>query len=83
MRLGGTTGWQKEQGIVIFSTEKSRQASILSRIFCTPAFQRVEFVSNRMLYIDMIGRWCNIFVLNGQASSEEKFHDFKDSFMRN
>ena len=40
---------------------------------------RVEFVSNRMPYIVLRGRWCNIIVLNVHAPSEEKSDDSKDS----
>jgi hypothetical protein len=31
------------------------------------AVERVEFVSNRMSYIVLRGRWCNIIVLNVHA----------------
>ena len=47
------------------------------------AVRRVEFVSDRMSYIVLRGRWCNIIVLNVHAPSEEKSDDSKDSFMRN
>ena len=42
------------------------------------AVKRVQFVSNRVSYIVLRGRWCNI--LNVHASSEEKSDDSKDSF---
>ena len=45
------------------------------------AFKRVEFVSDRMSYIVLGGRWCNIVVLNVHAPSEEKSDDSEDSFM--
>jgi hypothetical protein len=38
----------------------------------------VEFVSARMSYIVLRGRWCNI-VLNAHAPTEEKGDDSKDS----
>ena len=45
------------------------------------AVKSVEFVVNdRMSYIVLRGRWCNIFVLNAHASSEEKSDNSKDSF---
>ena len=44
------------------------------------AVKRVEFVSDRMSYIVLRGRWCNIIVLNVHAPSEEKSDDSKDSF---
>jgi hypothetical protein len=43
------------------------------------AIKRVEFGSERMSYIVLRGRWCNI-VLNGHAPTEEKGDDLKDSF---
>jgi exonuclease III len=42
--------------------------------------KRVEFVSDRMSYIVLRGRWCNIFVLNVHAPTEEKSDDSKYSF---
>ena len=39
--------------------------------------------SDRILYIVLRDRWCNIIVLNAHSSSEEKSDDSKDSFMRN
>jgi len=44
------------------------------------AVKRAEFVSDRMSYIVLRGRWCNIVVLNVHAPSEEKSDDLKDSF---
>jgi hypothetical protein len=44
------------------------------------AVQRVEFVSDRMPYIVVRVRWCNIIVLNVHAPSEVKSYDSKDSF---
>jgi exonuclease III len=44
------------------------------------AVKRVEFVSDRVSYIVLRGRWCNIIVLNVHAPSEDKSNDSKDSF---
>ena len=44
------------------------------------AVKRVEFVSDRVLYIVLRGRWCNIIVLNVHAPSEDKSDHSKDSF---
>ena len=44
------------------------------------AVKRVEFVSNRMSYIVLRGRWCKIIVLNVHAPSEEKSDSSKYSF---
>jgi len=44
------------------------------------AVKRVEFVSDRVSYIVLRGRWCNIIVLNVHAPSEDKSDDSKESF---
>jgi hypothetical protein len=44
------------------------------------AVTKVEFVSDRMSYIILIGRWCDIVALNVHASTEDKIDDMKDSF---
>ena len=44
------------------------------------AVKRVEFVSDRMSYIVLRGRWFNVIVLNVHAPSGEKSDDSKDSF---
>jgi exonuclease III len=41
---------------------------------------RVEFASDRMSYIILKGRWCDIIVLNVHAPTEDKDDDIKDSF---
>jgi hypothetical protein len=43
------------------------------------AVKMVEFVSDRMSYIILRGRWCNI-VLNVHAPTKDKCDDAKDSF---
>jgi hypothetical protein len=44
------------------------------------AVKRVEFVSDRMSYIILRGRWCHIIVLNVHAPTEDTTDDVKDSF---
>jgi len=44
------------------------------------AVKRVEFVTDRVSYIVLRGRWCNILVLNVHAPSEEKINEAKDGF---
>ena len=51
--------------------EKNRIAS---------AVKRVEFVSDRVSYIVLRGRWCNIVFLNVHVPREEKNDGSKDSF---
>jgi hypothetical protein len=46
----------------------------------TSEAKRVEFVSDRMSYIILRGRWCHIIVLNVHAPSEDKTDDVKDGF---
>ena len=45
-----------------------------------PAGKRLEFVSDKMSYIVLRGRWYNIIVLNAHALTEQKHDDSKDSF---
>ena len=42
--------------------------------------KRVEFASDRLSYIGLRGRWCNIIVVNVHAPSEGKSDEAKDSF---
>jgi hypothetical protein len=44
------------------------------------AIKRVEFVSDKISYIVLRGRWCNSIILNAHAPTEEKGDDSKDSF---
>jgi len=44
------------------------------------AVKRVEFVSDRLPYIVLRGRWHNIIVVNVHAPSEEKCDESRDSF---
>ena len=46
------------------------------------AVKRVEFVSYRVSYIVLRGRWFKIVVLNVHAPSDEKSDDSKDSFYK-
>jgi hypothetical protein len=41
------------------------------------AVKRVEFVSDRMLYIIPRGRWCDIIILNVHATTEDETDDMK------
>jgi hypothetical protein len=45
-----------------------------------PAVQTVEFIWDRISYIVLRGRWCNIIVLNVHAPNEEESGCSKDSF---
>jgi hypothetical protein len=65
--------------------QRAGRSSIGNRFFfvhqrIVPAIKRVEFVSARMSYIVLRGRWCNIIVLNAHAPTEGKGDDSKDRF---
>ena len=79
----GQRGHNKNRGLYFFLWKRKRKLSIGNRIFFVnqriiSAVKRVEFVSDRISYIDLRGRWCN--VLNVHAPSEKKSDDSKDSF---
>jgi len=62
---------------MIFSTGKEVKIINWDQVFfvhcrIVSAVKRVEFVSNRLLYIMLRGHWCNIIVVNVHAPSEEK-----------
>jgi hypothetical protein len=40
----------------------------------------VELISDRMSYIILGGRWCNIIIFNVHAPCEDKGDNVKDSF---
>jgi exonuclease III len=42
--------------------------------------RRLEFISDRMSYIILRGRWCNIIVLNVHAPCEDEGNDVQGSF---
>jgi exonuclease III len=42
----------------------------------------VEFVNDRMSFISLKGRWCDIIVLNVHAPTEDKDDVIKDSFYK-
>ena len=44
------------------------------------AVKRIEFVSDRLSYIVLKGRWLHNIVVNVHAPSEEKREEVKDSF---
>jgi hypothetical protein len=44
------------------------------------AVKRVQFVSDRMLYIILRGRWCDAIFLNFHSPTENTIDDVKDSF---
>jgi hypothetical protein len=47
------------------------------------AVKRVEFVSDRMSYIILRGRWCDIVVLNVHSPTDVKIDDIVACFLGN
>jgi hypothetical protein len=77
--------WHSESGDYSFFYGKGNEKYQLQTGFfvhhrIVSAVKRVEFFSDRVLYIVLRGRWCNIIVLNVHAPSEDESDDSKDSF---
>jgi len=77
---GGTV----QAGDYNFSYVKGNENQLGTGVFVhhriVSAVKRTEFVSDRMSYIVLRGRWCNIIVLNVHAPNEDKSDDSKNSF---
>jgi hypothetical protein len=72
------------QRIIYFYVKKGNGDHQLGRGFfvhkrIVSAVRRVEFISDRMSYIILRGRWCNIIVLNVHAPCEGNSDDVRDS----
>jgi len=81
-------GGNSRTGVFVpFIEKETRKSSIGNRVFVhhriLPAINRVVFVSGRVSYIVLRGRWSNIIFLNAHAPSEEKSDDSKTVFWRN
>jgi len=76
----------REGNYIFFLWTKKRKSSNCNRILVhhrvLSAFKRVAFVRDRVSYIGMRGRWCNIIVLNVHTPRGEKSDDSKDSFYK-
>jgi hypothetical protein len=65
-----------EKGMLI--TNKGQDFFVHKRII--PAVKMVQFVRNRVSYINLKDCWCVIILLNMHASTEDKGDDITDSF---
>jgi len=61
-----------------YNNQLGREFIIHHRI--VSAVKGIEFVSDRVTFIGLRGRWCNVFVLNVHALRDLKSDDSKDSF---
>ena len=87
-RLGGKKGGTVRAGDCIVFYGKGMENHLLgtgsfvhNRI--VSVVKGADFITDRMSYIALRGRWRNIIGLNAHAPTEEKSDDSKDSFMRN
>ena len=78
----GQRGHSRNRGLY-FCVEKEKKIFNWEQDFLhhriESAFKRVEFVSDRVSYVVLRGRWVNIIVLNVHAPSEEKSDDSNES----
>jgi exonuclease III len=86
-RSDGTRGGtQKAEDYTFFYGKGNEDHQLGAGLFVykkiTLAVRRVEFVSDRMLYIILRGRWCNINFLNVYAPCEDKTDNVKNSFYK-
>jgi len=82
-------GWDKEGTVRagdynFFYGKRKREPSTGNRFFVhcrlVSAVKRIEFVSDRLSYIVLRGRWLHNVLVNVHAPSEEKSVELKDSF---
>ena len=77
----GQWGHGKSRGLLIYKGNENNQlrTGVYAHTGLISAVTRVEFVSERVSYIVLRGRWCNIIALNMAAPTEEKCDESKES----
>jgi hypothetical protein len=80
----GKGGTERAEDFTFFYVEGNGNHQLEARFLVhnriVLAVRRVEFISDRMSYIILRGRWCNVIVLNEHTPCEYKGDDVKDSF---
>jgi hypothetical protein len=80
----GQRGHSKSRSLCIFYGKGNENCQLWERFLVNhrqvSEVKRVQFVSDRVSYIVLRGRWINIIFLNVHATIEEKSDDSKDSF---
>jgi hypothetical protein len=71
----GQRGHSKSRGLYFFLGKGNESHQLGTGFFCTlqviSAVKREELFREKMAYVVLRGRWCNIIVLNVHAASEE------------
>jgi exonuclease III len=77
-------GTERAEDYTFFYGEGNEDDQLVTGLFVLKriisAVRKVEFLSDRMSYIILRGRWCNIIVVNVHVPCEDARDDIKESF---